>query len=269
MSKKELTKKYKIEKQRLKNEYRAAVAEQKHSLRSRLNEARESFECDLSEYYLLTGKKAPEDPPKRPILEEIGNSVTHGAGAIFAIVSLIFMMLNSDRPIEYISGAVYSLGMFIMFTMSCLYHAFSHGSAVKRLFRRFDYTGIYLLIGATFTPVLLCFIGGIFGTLFSLIQWFIIIVGITFIGVFGPTKLTKIHIALYVTLGWSALLLFPVLIKESLPLTLWVLGGGVTYTLGIIPFMMKSKVSHFIWHFFVLAGALIQWIGIYTYVFLK
>ena len=268
MTKKEIKQKYKIAKRKLKTEYKKAKLTQKKQLREELSKARAGFECDLSEYYLLTGKKPPEDPPRRPVLEEIGNAVTHGLGAIFAIVSLILMLNLSDRPIEYLAATVYSVGMFYMFSMSCLYHAFAHGSAVKRLFRRFDYTGVYTLIGATFAPPLLCFIGGTFGTVFAIIQWAIIALGITLIAVFGPTKLRKIHMPLYIVLGWSALLLLPSLIKGCFPLAMWILGGGVAYTLGIIPFMMKSKVSHFIWHFFVLAGAAMQWIGIYKYIFL-
>ena len=268
MNKKELKRKYKIAKRNLKAEYKKAKKMQKAQLREQLSLAREDFECDLSEYYLITGKKPPEDPPKRPVLEEIGNAVTHGLGALFAIAALVLMLAVSDNTAEYVAASVYSVGMFFMFSMSCLYHAFAHGSAVKRLFRRFDYTGIYLLIGATFAPPLLCFIGGSFGIVFSIVQWAIIILGITLIAVFGPTRLRRIHMPLYIALGWSALLLLPALIKGSFPLAMWILGGGVVYTLGIIPFMMKAKVSHFIWHFFVLGGALVQWFGIYKYIFL-
>lgn len=268
MSKKEIKSKYKSAKKKLKTEYHAEKKRQKKEYRTQLSGVRESFECDLAEYYLITGKKPPEDPPKRPVLEEVGNAVTHGLGSIFAVVVYILMLLSADRLVEYVSATVYFVGMFFMFTMSCLYHAFAHGSAVKRLFRRFDYTGVYLLIGATFAPPLLCFIGGSFGTVFSIVQWAVIILGITLIAVFGPTKLRKLHLPLYVILGWSALLLLPRLIAGSFPLAMWILGGGVAYTVGIIPFLMKSKVSHFIWHFFVLAGAVIQWIGIYLHIYL-
>ena len=54
---------------------------------------------------------------------------------------------------------------------------------------------------------------------------------------------------------------------SNLPLAIWILAGGVLYTLGIIPFAMKARASHFIWHFFVLAGAVVQWVGIYLYLF--
>lgn len=268
MDKKEIKSKFKSAKKKLKKEYKEERKKQKAEYLEQLSNVKESFECDLSEYYLITGKKPPENPPKRPVLEEIGNAVTHGLGSVFAIVVFVLMLLHADRQVEYVSAIVYFVGMFFMFTMSCLYHAFPYGSAVKRLFRRFDYTGVYMLIGATFAPPLLAFIGGSFGTVFSVVQWAVILFGITLIAVFGPTRFRKLHMPLYIILGWSALLLMPRLIAGSFPLAMWILGGGVAYTVGIIPFLMKSKVSHFIWHFFVLAGAVIQWVGIYLYIYL-
>lgn len=245
------------------NEKRAAKADYKR----RVEMANGAYKKALFEYNGDNGKSKPIDPPKRSILEEIGNSITHGLGSIFAIVALVLMLLESDNFPERLSALIYFFGMFIMFTSSCLYHAFAHGSAVKRLFRRFDYSSIYLLIGATFAPVLICFFGDTFGMVFFIIQWAIIAAGISFVGVFGPTRLRFLHIPLYVLLGWSALMLLPGMIGTNFPLAIWILAGGVLYTLGIIPFLMHSRASHFIWHFFVLAGAVTQWIGIYLYLF--
>ena len=210
-------------------------------------------------------KREKKNPPKRSLLEEIGNSVTHGVGALFALVSLVFMLASADGARETLAVIIYSLGMLIAFLASCLYHAFPYGSAVKRLFRRFDYSSIYLLIGATFAPSLLCVFKGGFGTAFFIIQWSLIALGITLVGVFGPARLRFIHIPTYVVLGWSALMLLPGLITESLPLALFILAGGIAYSIGIIPFAIKTRASHFIWHFFVLAGAVLQWVGNYFY----
>ncbi len=208
------------------------------------------------------------NPPKRSLLEEIGNATTHGVGSLFGITASVLMFIYANRPLEYAGAAVYAFGLVVMFTMSCLYHAFRHGSAVKRLFRRFDYSSIYLLIGATFAPVLLAFFSDIFGFVFFGVQWAIIAAGITFVGVFGPTRLRFVHIPLYVILGWSAIMLMPRMISECPPLFYYILAGGVTYSIGIIPFALKKKISHFIWHFFVLAGAVVQWVGIFLYIYL-
>lgn len=267
MNKKEIKKKYKLRKRELCDAYDRDVQLLRDRLDGELDAAREEYFASRAEYYRSIGKEPPKDPPKRGILEEIGNAVTHGAGSLFAIVAFILMLLAADAPIEYVAASVYFFGLFVMFTMSCLYHAFPHGSAVKRLFRRFDYSSIYLLIGATFAPALLCVVGGSFGIVFFSVQWAIIAFGITFVGVFGPTRFRMLHIPLYVILGWSALMLLPSLISASMPLAMWILAGGIVYSVGIIPFAMKARASHFIWHFFVLAGAVVQWVGIYLYIY--
>ncbi len=236
--------------------------------RARLREVDAAHRIRMEEYYLKTGAPRPIDPPYRPVLEEIGNAVTHGVGSIFALVAFVLMLLASDTAREYVSASLYFFGMFTMFTVSCLYHALPHGSAVKRLFRRFDYSSIYLLIGATFAPPLICVFSNTFGLVFFIIQWAVIAFGISLVGIYGPAKLRYVHIPLYVVLGWSALMLLPRMITFNLPLGMWILAGGVIYSVGIVPYAIKNKASHFIWHFFVLAGAIVQWIGIYFYLYL-
>ena len=224
-------------KKEIKAEYRSAISEAKKRYEEECILAEEKYKEELAAFYQSTGKPVPKDPPKRSVLEEIGNSVTHGIGSIFAIVALILMLISARTPEQYISAIIYFLGLFIMFTMSCLYHAFPHGSAVKRLLRRFDYSGIYLLIGATFAPVLITYFNNMFGWIFFAAQWAIIAIGITLVGVFGPTRLRFLHIPLYVMLGWSALALLPFMVLGGAAnMATWILLGGVIYTVGIIPF---------------------------------
>lgn len=256
-------------KKQIKAEYKASVSLAKERFDAECAAAEEMYQKNIESYYESRGKRVPKDPPKRAVIEEIGNSVTHGLGSVFAIVALVLMLASARTAEQTVSAIVYFLGLFSMFTMSCLYHAFPHGSAVKRLFRRFDYSGIYLLIGATFAPVLITYFNNVFGWIFFAVQWAIITVGITFVGVFGPTRLRFLHIPLYVILGWSALMLLPFMVMGGATnLATWILLGGVIYTVGIIPFAIKMGASHFIWHFFVLAGAVAQWIGIYMYLYL-
>ena len=203
--------------------------------------------------------------PQRGALEEIGNAITHGIGALLSILGMILMILKSNNNIEMISSIIYCSGLFILFTMSCLYHSFKNNSKVKQLFRRFDHLSIYILIVSTFVPILLVFIGGVKGILFGVCQWIIAILGIVFIAVFGVNKYKKMHMTFYLLLGWSGIMLLPVMIKEQIYFAYYILGGGIIYTLGIIPFMIKGKCAHFIWHFFVLLGAAIQWVGIFLY----
>ncbi len=255
-----LKKDIKLEYKQKKNLAKQAYKNERSKLRAVRTE-------QMQVYHAQTDKTDVVNPPKRPILEEVGNAVSHGVGSIFAIVAYILMIIRAQTSIQFVAATIYFFGLFTMFTMSCLYHAFRHGSTVKRVFRRFDYSSIYLLIGATFAPLLLCFVGGTFGLVFLIAQWSIIATGITFVAVFGPTKFKGLHMTLYIVLGWSGLVFLPLMLKISLPLFFYILGGGVVYSLGIIPFAVKKKASHFIWHFFVLAGAIFQWLGIYLYLY--
>ena len=261
--------KYKTALRAARRDFKTTARSLRQSCKDGVSTAKAEYKADTLHYYTERGKRPPVDPPKRALLEEIGNSVTHGAGAIFAIVAFVLMLAHSTRPDQYVGAVMYFFGLFTMCTVSCLYHAFAHGSAVKRLFRRFDYSCIYLLIGATFAPILLSYIGGVFGTVFFVIQWLIIATGISLVGVFGPGRLRFIHIPLYLALGWVGLILLPRMIAAGDLAFLWfILGGGIIYSVGIIPFAMKTKVAHFIWHFFVLAGAVVQWVGIYLQIYL-
>ena len=208
------------------------------------------------------------EPPKRPVLEEIGNAVTHGVGAILAIVGFILMIIKSDTGLKITASIVYGFSMFFMMLMSCLYHSFRGGSTVKRLWRRFDYTSIYLLIGGTFAPLYLVYWGNTLGIVLFVVQWALIITGVTFVCVFGPGRIKWLHYGLYFLIGWSGLIFIPDFIKNNLNLLWMILGGGIVYTLGMIPFAKKSvKSAHFIWHFFVLCGAIVQYLGILLFVY--
>ena len=93
--------------------------------------------------------------PQRGVLEEIGNAITHGIGALLSILGLVLLLLKCEKTIEYISSIIYCSGLIILFTMSCLYHSFKNQTTVKNIFRRFDHLSIYILIVSTFIPIIL------------------------------------------------------------------------------------------------------------------
>ncbi|MBU5316364.1 hemolysin III family protein [Clostridium bornimense] len=207
------------------------------------------------------------EPPHLTILEEVGNAVTHGVGAALALVGFILLLLKSDTGMKVMASCFYGISLFFLMLMSCLYHAFKSGSTVKRLLRRFDYSSIYFLIGGTFAPLYLVYWGNTLGIVLFCIDWALIVVGITMLGVFGPGRFKWLHFSLYFIIGWSGLILMPDFYKNNLPLLWMIFIGGVIYTVGMIPFVKDKKYNHFIWHFFVLEGAILHWFGIYLFVY--
>lgn len=215
------------------------------------------------------------EAPKRKLLEEIGNAVSHGVGALIGIACMVLMILKAEgRPLALTAAIIYGTCFTFQMLFSCLYHSFRAGTRVKRIFRRFDYSSIYLAIGGTFAPLYLIYMvdsmwGLTAGITFFAIQWALIITGITFVGVFGPGRLRWLHFTLYFAIGWSAVMFIPSWIQNDLYLFLFILSGGLVYTLGMIPFgaLKKRPVAHFIWHLCVLVGSVLMWTGIYLYVF--
>ena len=207
------------------------------------------------------------EPPHLTALEETGNAVTHGIGAVLAIAGFILLLLKSDTELKIMASCFYGISLFLLMLMSCLYHAFKSGSVVKRLWRRFDYASIYLLIGGTFAPLYLVYWGNTLGIILFCIQWALILLGIVMLSVFGPERLKWLHFSLYFVIGWSGLIFIPDWIHNNMPLLWMILIGGIIYTIGMIPFTRDKKYDHFLWHFFVVAGAILHWFGIYMFVY--
>ena len=193
--------------------------------------------------------KELNEPPKLTVLEEVGNAVTHGVGALLAIAGMVLLLIKSDTGMKVMASCFYGISLFLMMLMSCLYHSFKSGSTVKRLWRRFDYSSIYLLIGGTFAPLYLVYWGNTLGIVLFCIAWFLIVCGITMISILGPGRFIP---------DWY---------RNNMPLLWMILIGGILYTVGMVPFSRDKKYDHFIWHFFVLAGAVLHWFGIYLYVY--
>jgi hemolysin III len=208
--------------------------------------------------------RAKNEPPLLSLGEEVINAVSHGVGTCLSIAAFVLLLLRSDTPLKLTASCFYGISMIVMMLCSCVYHAMPAGSAVKRICRRLDYSSIYLLIGGTFAPVLLIYLGNVLGITFFCVQWGVILLGVTLVAVFGPGKWRPLHFTLYFLIGWSGLAFLPSLYQNNRPLLLLIFLGGLAYTLGMIPFARKKKYNHCIWHFFVLAGALFHWAGIYT-----
>lgn len=211
--------------------------------------------------------RAVNEPPRLTLAEEIGNSMTHGFGAALAVAGIILLLLKSDSELKIMASCFYGISLIFMMLMSCLYHAYKSGTALKRLWRTFDYTSIYLLIGGTFAPFFLVDWGNTLGIVLFCVQWALILLGITIVAVFGPGRWKGLHYAIYFIIGSSGIMFMPGWYVHNRPLFICILTGGIIYTAGMVPFALHRKYSHFIWHFFVLAAALFHWLGIYFFIF--
>lgn len=207
------------------------------------------------------------EPPRLSGREEAINAISHGAGVLMAAACMVLMIAKSDAPLKLMASLFYGVSMMFMMLMSCIYHAMPTGSTAKRVCRRLDYTSIYLLIGGTFAPILLIYVGGPIGVTLFCVQWGVILIGATLILTFGPGRWRPLTFTLYFLLGWSGLAFVPDFYAHARTLLWFIFMGGVAYTAGMIPFARQKKYDHCVWHFLVLTAAALHWIGIYTQIY--
>ena len=196
--------------------------------------------------------------------EEIANSITHGIGAALSIVALVLLVvfagIHGDTW-RVVSFSIYGATLFFLYLASTLYHSFTN-RRVKRFFRILDHSSIYLLIAGTYTPVTLVSMRGPWGwTIFGLI-WAMAIGGI-FAKILLIGKYKIVSVLLYVAMGWFIIIAFkPMLQMVPKGLIIWLVIGGVWYTLGLIFYVCKRvPYFHFIWHLFVLGGSISHFLG--------
>lgn len=201
--------------------------------------------------------------------EELFNAISHIAGGALGIAFGITAFIVASRnpaPYKYAAVAIYSFSLIVLYTMSALYHFLPNGRA-KKVFRIFDHCTIFLLIAGCYTPFcLITFRSQPIGKIMFCTEWGLAVLGITFNAVNMHWKAVKILSQIsYVVMGWLVVLVLPQLVSlVSLSCVLWLLAGGLSYTVGIIFFAMgkRKKWFHSIWHLFVVSGSVLQFVSI-------
>lgn len=200
---------------------------------------------------------------------EFFNSISHLIGVILACIgATVLLGIAIDRGDVYkiVGFSVYGFMLITLYLVSTIYHSIK--GPKKNLFRQLDYYSIYLMIAGSYTPFTLVTLRGVWGwSLFSII-WLLAVAGIIQEILIGK-KTRKYSLIIYVLMGWLAIVAIKPLF-ELLPTPgfLWLVSGGLAYTIGIIFFLLDEKIKHFhgVWHLFVLAGSIFQFVCLYEYV---
>ena len=205
--------------------------------------------------------------PKYKLSEELINSISHGIGSILSIVAFILCIIKANSGLAIFSIFFYCISSFILYLMSCLYHALKRNNA-KRIFRIIDHCSIYLLIAGTYTPVVLLTLKPILGwTIFSIV-WIMAIIGIV-LNAIDLKKFKVISMILYLVMGWCIIFSFKELWNSMNHIGIYLLLlGGIMYTLGAILYGLgkKKKYMHSIFHIFCVIASICFFLSIYIYV---
>ncbi|MEO0561417.1 MAG: hemolysin III family protein, partial [Chloroflexota bacterium] len=89
------------------------------------------------------------------------NSLTHGIGALLALIGMIWLMwMARDYPGRMIALAVFGTSMVLLYTASSVMHFYNGSETMLHRLTQMDHAAIYLLIAGSYTPFTYTFFAG-------------------------------------------------------------------------------------------------------------
>ena len=205
--------------------------------------------------------------------EEIANMVTHTVGGAIGIAVLVVGVVLAalhHNPWAVVGMAIYGFSMICLYSVSSVYHGLRPGLG-KKVMQVIDHCTIYLLIAGTYTPVLLAAMRPVYPalawTVFG-VEWGVAVLAATLTAI-DLRRYNVISMICYLVMGWFIVLaLRPTLQVMTKPGFLWLLLGGVSYTLGAVLYGIgaKRRYFHSVFHVFVVIGSVLQAVAILVYV---
>jgi hemolysin III len=198
----------------------------------------------------------------------LANAITHGIGAIFAVVGAIYLIALSTRGSAWVvaSCSVFSATLVLVYVCSTLYHSLVRTRA-RHVLQVLDHSAIYLLIAGTYTPFTLVSLHGKLGWSVFAVEWSLAIAGVIFKS-FAVGRFAVASALVYLFQGWFGVFATHYLAHAiGWHGVLWLAAGGLAYTLGIVFFALdRLRYFHATWHLFVLAGSVAHYFAILFYI---
>jgi hemolysin III len=202
----------------------------------------------------MSRSPAPEKPRWRGRIHQVAFFVSVPA-------AIVLVTLAEGRAARIAAG-IYALSLVAVFGASAAYHRGEWTPKALRRMKRLDHSMIFVLIAGSYTPIALLILHGPWSIVILSVVWAGAVSGITlkFIRIDGFSVLTA---ALYMAMGWFALVALPQLLHEMpSPALVLTIVGGLLYTVGAIVFAIRRPNPspsvfgyHEIWHAFMVAAA--------------
>lgn len=193
--------------------------------------------------------------------------LTHLAGCLLSIAGFVYLAYNGASKSHHLAAfSIFGVSLIILYGTSALYHLLPASERGLVILRRLDHIMIFLLIAGTYTPICLIPLRGWWG--WSLLAAVWAVAGAGIIGkLFWFNAPRRLYTGIYLAMGWMVVIaVYP--LANALPTAglLWLLSGGLFYTVGAIIYACKYPDMvpgvfgfHELWHIFVMAGSFCHW----------
>jgi hemolysin III len=197
-----------------------------------------------------------------------------GATPAVIIASLVLFILSKNS--FKFAVALYSITAILLFSVSAIYHRVPWSPEKKKIWRRFDHANINLLIAGSYTPFAVTLLQGRDRTILLSVIWVGALIGVA-VRVFWVNAPRWLYVANYLLLGWFAVAYLPQMYREGgLWILLPIILGGLLYSIGAIFYALKRPgrnakyfVFHELFHIFVLAAWISQYVAISIAIYTK
>nr|WP_314648149.1 hemolysin III family protein [uncultured Microbacterium sp.] len=172
-----------------------------------------------------------------------------GTFPVAIAAGIVLIALAQGAPAKWAS-AVFMVSSLLLFGNSALYHRVDWSPRVKVVLKRIDHANILLLIAGTYTPIATLALPPEKGVLLLCLVWGGAVLGILF-RVFWIHAPRWLYVALYLLLGWAAVMYLGDLLQASVAMMVLVVVGGLLYTGGAIVYALKRPnpwPGHFGFH---------------------
>ena len=209
-------------------------------------------------------------------IKDPGSAITHFIAMILAIAAMVPLLLKASQAQgHFLYLLIFILSMIGLYAASTIYHTLDISPKINQMLRKLDHMMIFILIAGTYTPVCMIVLGDRTGWLLLAGVCASSIVGIV-INACWITCPKWFSSLIYIAMGWVCILAITKII-QALPKAgfMWLLAGGVIYTLGGVIYALKLPIfnskhknfgSHEIFHLFVMGGSLCHYVVMYAFV---
>jgi hemolysin III len=190
------------------------------------------------------------DMPQLPLLEAAAHDaavdikptwrgwIHAGTFPVAIAAGIVLIVLAHGTPAKW-AATVFMITSLLLFGNSALYHRFNWKPRTKAVLKRIDHANILLLIAGTYTPLAVLALPTPQTVLLLSLVWAGAILGILF-RVFWINAPRWLYVALYLVLGWAAVMYIVPLFQASVSMMVLVIVGGVLYTLGAVVYALKK-----------------------------
>jgi hemolysin III len=193
--------------------------------------------------------------------EKIVDAAVHVSGLVLGAaggIALLVLSIGELQINQVLAFGIYLVSLLTVLAASLAFNLWPV-TPVKRHLARLDQAAIFFFVAGSYTAFL-ALVGNTFSALLALsLVWTACIIGIA-LKLLAPERFGRIAIAMFLAIGWSALLLLDAFVGALTPLAIWlIIAGGCAYSIGIIFHLWeKLRFQNAVWHFFVVAGALLH-----------